>query len=97
MVSVLWAYGPRMLDQMKTKGLGWPRFDGSPVADLVSAARLRQTIKAMNKRPFLVLLTSSWINMLGAAWVTLAGFSWLFVLPLNINGRGVSNPYIEHF
>ena len=48
----------------------------------------------MNKRPILVLLTSSWISMLGAALVTLAGFSWLFVLPLNINGKGVSNPYI---
>jgi len=48
----------------------------------------------MNKRPVLVLLTSSWISMLGAALVTLAGFSWLFVLPLNINGKGVSNPYI---
>jgi hypothetical protein len=48
----------------------------------------------MNKRPVLVLLTSSWISMLGAALVTLAGFSWLFVLPLNISGRGVSNPYI---
>jgi hypothetical protein len=48
----------------------------------------------MNKRPILVLLTSSWISMLGAALVTFAGFSWLFVLPLNINGRGVSNPYI---
>ena len=32
--------------------------------------------------------------MLGAALVTLAGFSWLFVLPLNISGKGVSNPYI---
>jgi hypothetical protein len=48
----------------------------------------------MNKRPVLVLLTSSWISMLGAALVTLAGFSWLFVLPLNISGKGVSNPYI---
>jgi nitrate/TMAO reductase-like tetraheme cytochrome c subunit len=48
----------------------------------------------MNKRPILILLTSSWISMLGAALVTLAGFSWLFVLPLNINGKGVSNPYI---
>ncbi len=47
----------------------------------------------MNKRPILVLLTSSWISMLGAALVTLAGFSWLFVLPLNISGH-VSNPYI---
>jgi nitrate/TMAO reductase-like tetraheme cytochrome c subunit len=48
----------------------------------------------MNNRPILVLLTSSWISMLGAALVTLAGFSWLFVLPLNIRGGGVSNPYI---
>jgi hypothetical protein len=48
----------------------------------------------MNKRPVLILLTSSWISMLGAALVTLAGFSWLFVLPLNVSGRGVSNPYI---
>ncbi len=32
--------------------------------------------------------------MLGAALVTLAGFSWLFVLPLNVSGKGVSNPYI---
>lgn len=48
----------------------------------------------MNKRPILVLLTGSWISMLGAALVTLAGFSWLFVLPLNIRGGPVSNPYI---
>jgi nitrate/TMAO reductase-like tetraheme cytochrome c subunit len=48
----------------------------------------------MNKRPILVLLTGSWISMLGAALVTLAGFSWLFVLPLNIRGAGVNNPYI---
>ncbi len=48
----------------------------------------------MNKRPILVLLTSHWISMLGAALVTLAGFSWLFVLPLNLRGGGVNNPYI---
>jgi nitrate/TMAO reductase-like tetraheme cytochrome c subunit len=48
----------------------------------------------MNKRPVLVLLTSHWISMLGAALVTLAGFSWLFVLPLNLRGAGVNNPYI---
>ncbi len=48
----------------------------------------------MKDRPVLVLLTSSWISMLGAALVTLAGFSWLFVLPLNIRGSGVENPYI---
>ena len=48
----------------------------------------------MNKRPILVLLTSNWISMLGAALVTLAGFSWLFILPLNLRGAGVNNPYI---
>jgi len=48
----------------------------------------------MNKRPILVLLTSHWISMLGATLVTLAGFSWLFVLPLNLRGAGVNNPYI---
>jgi nitrate/TMAO reductase-like tetraheme cytochrome c subunit len=46
------------------------------------------------QRPVLVLLTSHWISMLGAALVTLAGFSWLFVLPLNLRGGPVSNPYI---
>src|SRR5271170_8002097 len=56
--------------------------------------RLLEHEAPMNKRPILVLLTSSWISMLGAALVTLAGFSWLFVLPLNIRGKGVSNPYI---
>jgi mono/diheme cytochrome c family protein len=36
MVSVLWRHGPRMLDQMKTKGILWPRFDGSQMADLIA-------------------------------------------------------------
>jgi nitrate/TMAO reductase-like tetraheme cytochrome c subunit len=48
----------------------------------------------MKDRPILVLLTSSWISMLGAGLVTLAGFSWLFALPLNIRGGAVSNAYI---
>jgi hypothetical protein len=46
------------------------------------------------KRPILSLLTSNWLCMLGAALVTLAGGLWLFLLPLNIRGQGVSNPYI---
>jgi formate-dependent nitrite reductase cytochrome c552 subunit len=45
------------------------------------------------ERPFLVLLTSHWISMLGAALVTLAGCSWLFVLPSHLRGH-VDNPYI---
>jgi len=44
-------------------------------------------------RPFLVLLTSHWVSMLGIALVTLAGCSWLFVLPAHLRGH-VDNPYI---
>jgi cytochrome c551/c552 len=36
MVSVLWRHGPRMLDQMKSKGVAWPRFDGLQMADLIA-------------------------------------------------------------
>ena len=36
MISVLWRHGPRMLDLMKSKGLEWPRFDGSQMADLIA-------------------------------------------------------------
>jgi nitrate/TMAO reductase-like tetraheme cytochrome c subunit len=45
------------------------------------------------KRPFITLLTSHWISMLGVALATTAGFSWLFVLPQHLRGN-VSNPYI---
>lgn len=36
MVSVLWKHGPSMLDQMKAKGIAWPRFEGSQMADLIA-------------------------------------------------------------
>jgi mono/diheme cytochrome c family protein len=36
MVSGLWHHGPAMLDQMKTKGIAWPRFDGSEMANLIA-------------------------------------------------------------
>jgi cytochrome c2 len=36
MVSVLWKHGPTMLDQMKAKGVAWPRFDGTQMADLIA-------------------------------------------------------------
>lgn len=36
MVSALWRHGPSMLDQMKTKGIAWPRFDGRQMANLVA-------------------------------------------------------------
>ena len=44
-------------------------------------------------RPFIILLTSHWISMLGVALVTLAGCSWLFALPAHLRGS-VDNPYI---
>src|ERR1700730_15798773 len=44
-------------------------------------------------RPFLVLLTSHWVSMLGAGLVTLAGCSWFVVLPAHLRGH-VDNPYI---
>jgi cytochrome c2 len=36
MISVLWQHGPRMLDQMKGKGIEWPHFDGTQMADLIA-------------------------------------------------------------
>jgi len=35
-VSVLWYHGPQMLDQMKTRGIAWPRFDGPQMANLIA-------------------------------------------------------------
>jgi hypothetical protein len=43
--------------------------------------------------PFIVLLTSHWVSMLGVALVTVAGCSWLLVLPAHMRGH-VDNPYI---
>ena len=45
------------------------------------------------KRPFIVLLASHWLSMLGVALTTTAGFSWLFVLPMHLRGNA-DNPYI---
>lgn len=36
MVSALWHHGPQMLDQMKSKNIGWPRFEGSQMSDLLA-------------------------------------------------------------
>ena len=36
MVSALWHHGPGMLDRMKAKGMAWPRFDGSEMANLIA-------------------------------------------------------------
>jgi mono/diheme cytochrome c family protein len=35
-VSALWRHGPRMLEQMKAKGIAWPRFDGPDMANLIA-------------------------------------------------------------
>jgi mono/diheme cytochrome c family protein len=36
MVAALWHHGPGMLDQMKAKGIAWPRFDGPEMANLIA-------------------------------------------------------------
>jgi cytochrome c2 len=36
MVSALWHHGPRMLDQMKAKGISWPRFERTQMSDLIA-------------------------------------------------------------
>jgi cytochrome c2 len=36
MVSALWRHGPSMLSQMKNRGVSWPRFEGSQMADLIA-------------------------------------------------------------
>lgn len=36
LVSALWHHGPQMLDQMKGKGIAWPRFSGPEMANLVA-------------------------------------------------------------
>jgi cytochrome c2 len=35
MVSGLWRHGPAMLQEMKSQGTPWPRFDGREMADLI--------------------------------------------------------------
>jgi mono/diheme cytochrome c family protein len=44
-VSVLWHHGPQMLDQMKSKGIAWPRFEGRDMANLIAY------LNAQNKGP----------------------------------------------
>lgn len=44
-------------------------------------------------KPILLLLSSSWLSLLGTALVTAAGVSWLLVLPMQIRGQA-ENPYI---
>jgi mono/diheme cytochrome c family protein len=36
MVSALWRHGPRMLEQMKSKSIPWPRFESRQMSDLIA-------------------------------------------------------------
>ena len=36
MVSALWRHGPRMVTQMTAKGIAWPRFERTQMADLIA-------------------------------------------------------------
>jgi mono/diheme cytochrome c family protein len=36
MLSALWHHGPQMLEQMKSKGVQWPRFDRREMSDLIA-------------------------------------------------------------
>ena len=47
----------------------------------------------LRDRPFLILVTSHWLSLLGTGLVGTALISWLFVLPLQARGH-VDNPYI---
>ena len=44
-VSVLWHHGPQMLDQMKAKGIAWPRFGGSDMANLIAYLNGQNKVK----------------------------------------------------
>lgn len=44
-VSVLWHHGPNMLDQMKTKGIAWPRFEGSDMANLIAYLNAQNKVR----------------------------------------------------
>jgi hypothetical protein len=36
MVAALWKHGPAMLERMRRRKIGWPRFGGSEMADLAA-------------------------------------------------------------
>jgi mono/diheme cytochrome c family protein len=41
MVSSLWYHGPRMLGEMNSKGIRWPRFEGREMANLIAYLNAR--------------------------------------------------------
>jgi mono/diheme cytochrome c family protein len=42
-VSTLWHHGPQMLDEMKTTGIAWPRFEGQDMANLIAYLNAQNT------------------------------------------------------
>jgi len=42
MVSALWRHGPQMMQQMKSKGISWPRLDGAGMANLIAYLNSRR-------------------------------------------------------
>src|SRR5262249_7117686 len=36
MVSALWSHGPRMLEEMKSRGIPWPHFEAREMSDLIA-------------------------------------------------------------
>ncbi|PWT88500.1 MAG: hypothetical protein C5B54_10515, partial [Acidobacteria bacterium] len=47
----------------------------------------------LQDRPFLVLITSHWVSMIGAALMGTGLISWLFIFPLSLRHHE-ENPYI---
>ena len=48
-VSVLWHHGPQMLEQMKTKGIAWPRFEGPDMANLIAYLNVQNKAPSREK------------------------------------------------
>jgi cytochrome c5 len=42
MVSALWRHGPRMLEQMNSRRIGWPRFEGNDMGNLIAYLNSRR-------------------------------------------------------
>ena len=57
------------------------------------APRPPEPADRLRDRPFLVLITSHWLGLLGMGLAATALISWLFVLPVHLRGH-VDNPYI---
>ena len=45
MVAALWHHGPRMLDEMRSKDIPWPRFSEAQMSDLIGFLNLGNSVK----------------------------------------------------